>query len=86
LIVCPRFVRGILPLSWHVPCGTGRHRHWCRDPAVTHASAIMRVLMDGLISIVAGCLSPAAGRGHTGLWALPLTGRAAVVRKGRWDP
>jgi hypothetical protein len=35
-----------------------------RGSAVTHASAIMRVLTDGLISIVAGCLSSAAGRGN----------------------
>ena len=28
----------------------------------------------GLVSIFAKCLSPAAGRGNTGLWALPLTG------------
>jgi hypothetical protein len=34
----------------------------------------MRVLKDGLISIFAGCLSPAAGRGNTGLSALPLAG------------
>jgi hypothetical protein len=41
---------------------------------VTHVSAIMRVLKDDLISIFAGCLSPAAGRGNTGPLALPLTG------------
>jgi hypothetical protein len=45
-----------------------------RGSAVTHASAIMGVLKDDLISIVAGCLSPAAGRGNTGPLALPLTG------------
>jgi hypothetical protein len=45
-----------------------------RGSAATHASAIMRVLKDDLISIVAGCLSPAAGRGNTGPLALPLTG------------
>jgi hypothetical protein len=38
---------------------------------MSHASAIMRVLTDGLISIFAGCLSPAAGRGNGGLSALP---------------
>jgi hypothetical protein len=45
-----------------------------RGSAVTHVSAIMRVLKDDLISIFAGCLSPAAGRGNTGPLALPLTG------------
>jgi len=45
-----------------------------QDPAVAHAGAIVRVLTDGLISIVAGCLPSAAGGGHTGLWALALTG------------
>src|SRR5690349_22052244 len=45
-----------------------------RGSAVRHASAIMGVLKDDLISIVAGCLSPAAGRGNTGPLALPLTG------------
>jgi hypothetical protein len=41
---------------------------------MTHASGIMFVLADGLISIVTGCLSSAAGRGDNGLWALPLAG------------
>ena len=50
---------------------------------MTHASAIVRVLIDGLISIFAKCLSAAAGRGNTGLWALPLNGWAVVVWKGR---
>ena len=45
-----------------------------RGRAMSRASAIMRVLKDGLISIFARCLSPAAGRGYTGLWALPLAG------------
>jgi len=44
-----------------------------RGSAVTHVSAIMRVRKDELISIFAGCLSPAAGRGDTGPLALPLT-------------
>jgi hypothetical protein len=44
-----------------------------RGSAVTHVSAIMRVLKDDLIGIFAGCLSPAAGRGNTGPLALPLT-------------
>jgi len=41
---------------------------------MSDACAIIRVLKDDLIGIFAGCLSPAAGRGNTGLSALPLTG------------
>jgi hypothetical protein len=61
------------------------------NAVMSHANAIMRVLKDGLISIFAGCLSRAAGRGNTGLSALPLTGgprwygRAGGTRGGRGD-
>ena len=39
-----------------------------RDSVMADASAIMRVLKDGLISMLARCLSSTAGRGNTGLW------------------
>jgi hypothetical protein len=41
---------------------------------MTHAGAIMGMPGDGLISIVAGYLSSAAGRDNTGLSALPRAG------------
>ena len=44
------------------------------DAVMPHAWAVMRVLEGDLIGIFAGCLSPAAGRGNTGLSALPLAG------------
>jgi hypothetical protein len=46
------------------------------DASATHASTIMSVLKDGLISNFARWrrLSSAAGLGNSGLLALPLTG------------
>jgi hypothetical protein len=38
-----------------------------RDSVMADASAIMRVLKDGLISMLARCLSSTAGRGNTRL-------------------
>jgi hypothetical protein len=66
----------MLPVSVQI-CVICARRSWlpgvrrCGDAACQrhHARA-----GDGLISMFAKCLSPAAGRGNTGLWALPLTG------------
>lgn len=52
MIVCPRFVRGILPLSVARPV-RDRQASALLPGCGDHASAIMRMLKDGLISIVA---------------------------------
>jgi hypothetical protein len=67
LIVCPRLVRGISPLSAARPVRDGQASALLPGYGGDYSSVILRVLKDGLISIVACCLSSAAGRGNTGL-------------------
>jgi Ornithine cyclodeaminase/mu-crystallin family len=53
---------------------TSRNSAASRSGCAPSKGRARRVLKDGLMSIVARRLSPAVGRGKTGLWALPLTG------------
>ena len=47
------------------------------------AGSAVRPPVDGRVSILAGCLSRAAGLGNTGLWAMCADGVAAMECKAQ---